>query len=273
MLWHKLQGAGGLGRPAWDISNASYEAISFSLATQITNTQGIFFKTDGTKLYALDRASATIYQYSLSTAWDVSTASYDSVSFNASAQGASGVDFYIKADGTKLYVLNDATDNVFAYTLSTAWNIGTASYDSVSLNIQSQDDQPQGLWFKDDGTRAYMAGQVTNKVYQYSLSTAWDLSTGSYDSVSLDVTSQDGSPSAIVFDPNGTKLFVLGADSDAVYQYSLSSAWDLSTASYDSVSFSVVSEEVNARALAFKADGRKFYVAGNANDTVFQYST
>lgn len=256
MLWHKAQGAAGLWRPAWDISNASYDSVSFSLATQIANVQGIFFKSDGTKLYAIDRNSATIYQYSLSTAWDVSTASYDSISFDASAQGAAGTDLYIKDDGTKVFILNGDTDDIFAYTMSTAWNIGTASYDSVSLKIQSQDQFPQGLWFKDDGTKVYMAGQDTDSVYQYSLSTAWDLSTGSYDSVSLNVTSQDGSPSAIVFKSDGTKLFVLGADNDSVYQYSLSSAWDLSTASYDSVSFSANSEENKARALAFSDSAR-----------------
>ena len=272
MLWHKVQGAGGLLRPAWDLSNAAYDSVLFSMATQIVNVQGIFFKPDGTKLYGIDRASATIYQYSLSTAWDVSTASYDSISFDASAQGGAAVDFYIKDDGTKLFILNGATDDIFAYSMSTAWNIGTASYDSVNLDIQTQELEPQGLWFKSDGTKVYMAGQNTNSVYQYSLSTAWNLSTGSYDSVSLDVTSQDGSPSAIVFKSDGTKLFVLGADNDSVYQYSLSSAWDLSTASYDSVSFSVTSEEVNPRALAFRDNGRRFYVAGNGNVTVYQYS-
>ena len=273
MLWHKAQGAGGLNRPAWDLSNASYDSVSFSMATQIANVQGLFFKSDGSKLYGIDRLSDTIYQYSLSTAWDVSTASYDSISFNASAQGGATTDFYIKADGTKVFITNAATDGIFAYTMSTAWNIGTASYDSVNLNVEPQDVEVQGLWFKPDGTKVYMVGQVSNSVHQYSLSTAWNLSTGSYDSVSLDVTSQDGSPGAIVFKPDGTKLFVTGADSDSVYQYSLSSAWDLSTASYDSVSFSVASEESNPVALAFRTDGRKFYVAGNTNDTVFQYST
>jgi DNA-binding beta-propeller fold protein YncE len=273
MLWHKTQGAGGLWRPAWDLSNASYDSVSFSMATQIVSLQGLFFKSDGRKLYGVDRASATIYQYSLSTAWDVSTASYDSVSFDASAQGGAATGFYIKDDGTKLFIVNGATNDIFAYTMSTAWNISTASYDSISLDVQYQDEAPQGLWFKSDGTKVYMVGQTTDSVYQYSMSTAWNLSTGSYDSVSLNVTSQDGSPSDIVFKPDGTKLFVLGADNDSVYQYSLSNAWDLSTASYDSVSFSISSEETNPRALALKADGKKFYVGGNVNDTVYQYST
>ena len=35
-----------------------------------------------------------------------------------------------------------------------------------------------------------------------------------------------------LFNPSGTKMYVAGQDSDYVYQWNLSTAWDLSTASY-----------------------------------------
>ena len=119
----------------------------------------------------------------------------------------------------------------------------------------------------------YIIGTTNKKVYQYSLSTAWDLSTASYDSEDFSVSSQDTSPYGIAFKSDGSKMYMVGGGNDKVYQYSLSTAWDLSTASYDSVSFSVSSQDTFPCGIAFKSDGTKMYMVGSANDKVYQYST
>ena len=67
-------------------------------------------------------------------------------------------------------------------------------------------------------------------------------------------------------------MYVIG-NGDTVYQYTLSTAWDLSTASYDSVSFSVNSQDATTTALFFKPDGSKMYVLGDSNNSVYQFST
>jgi hypothetical protein len=99
------------------------------------------------------------------------------------------------------------------------------------------------------------------------------LSSASYDSVSFSVSSQEGSPRDLVFNTDGTKMFVIGNSSDSVYQYTLSTGFDLSTASYDSVSFSVSSQSADPSDLSFNADGTKMYMVGVDNSTIFQYST
>jgi hypothetical protein len=52
---------------------------------------------------------------------------------------------------------------------------------------------------------------------------------------------------------------MVGATSDDIYQYSLSTAWDLSTASYDSVSLSVSGQDANMSGMCFNSDGTKIY--------------
>ena len=42
-------------------------------------------------------------------------------------------------------------------------------------------------------------------------------------------------------------MYVVGSSLDTVYQYALSTAWDVSTASYDSVSLSVSSQDILRR--------------------------
>jgi len=256
--------------PGWDLANASYDSVSF--LTSDAGPFGMAFKDDGTKMYIIEFGSDAVYQYSLSTAWDVSTASYDSVSFSVGSQASSPTCLAFKGDGTKMYIAGITTDRVHQYSLSTAWDLSTASYDSVSFFVRSEESIPYDLAFKGDGTKMYIVGFGSGAVHQYSLSTAWDLANASYDSVSFSVGSQESSPTCLAFKDDGTKMYVMGSGSDTVYQYSLPTAWDVSTASYDSVSFSVRSQEAIPNSFEFKGDGTKMYVMGSASHTVYQYS-
>jgi len=258
----------------YDLANASYDSVSFSVTSQAAVPTGLAFKSDGTKMFVVDGTTDTVYEYSLSTAWDVSSASYGSVSFSVSSQETNPNSLAFGDSGTKMYVGGTTNnDSVYQYSLSTAWDLSSASYASKSLDVSSQSNGPYGLAFKSDGTKLFVLGNANDTVYQYSLSTAWDLSTASYDSVSFSVTTQDNIPHDISFNLDGTKFFVVGTQNDSVYQYSLSTAWDISSASYDSVSFSVTTQEGLPLGLAFKSDGTKMYVVGSFQDTVYQYST
>lgn len=256
-----------------DLSNASYDSVSFSVSSQATVPTGVFFKSDGTAMYVVGQSSDSAHQYTLSTAWDVSTASYASKSFSFASQESNPQGISFKSDGSKVYIIGFGS-TIYQYSLSTAWDISTASYDSVSASTSSQ-FFPRGLHFRPDGTYFYVIGNGRDSVDQYSLSTAWDISTVTNDNVNFSVSSEDGEAASVYFNPDGTKAYVLGTNqsADAVYEYTLSTAWDLSTASYSNTSFSVSSQEGNATGITFKSDGSKMYVVGYTNDTVYQYST
>jgi DNA-binding beta-propeller fold protein YncE len=263
--------------PVWtdpDLTNASYDSVSFSVGTQALNPHSLVFRPNGERLYVVDDNNNAIYEYDLSTAWDLTTASYNSVSLSVGSQESYPSQIYFKPDGTKFYVIGFAADSVFQYGLTTAWDLSTASYDSVSFSVSSQTTASNGLAFKPDGTKFYVCEFTgsAGKVYEYSLSTPWDLTTASFVNNSGNLT-QEGVPAEIVFNPDGTKLFLAGPIQDKVFQYSLSTAWDITTISYDSVSFSVASQENNFRGFTFKTDGSKMYAVGWTNATIYQYST
>ena len=50
------------------------------------------------------------------------------------------------------------------------------------------------------------------------------------------------------------------------------SGWDLSTAAYSGVSFSVAAQETIPNGVAFKADGAKMYVIGQSGDDINEYA-
>jgi hypothetical protein len=257
---------------AYNVLNASYDSKSFNIASEGTAPQDMFFNADRTKMFVLDAVNRKVFQYSVSDATDISTASYDTKSFDTSGETTSPTGVFIKADGTKMYVLDGGTDVIYQYSLSTAWDISTASYDSVSFSISGQDTDAQDIFVKADGTKFYIVGNNTDIIYQYSMSVAFDLSTASYDSKSFSIASEETAPKGMVIDPSGTRLLVTGSTGDDINQYSLGTAHDISTAGYDGILFSVAAQDTIPNDVVFSNDGYKFYIIGNANDTIYQYS-
>jgi hypothetical protein len=166
---------------AYDLTSASYTDKTLSALSQTTSTTGCSISSDGTKFYVLDTPNETVFQYTLGTAWDLSTGSYASKSYSTSTQT---LDLYttglaFSSDGTKCYVAARDGDVIFQYTLSTAWDISTASYASKSLDVAAVNGL-HGIGFNSDGTVCYVCLYADGVIKNYVLSTAWDISTGSY---------------------------------------------------------------------------------------------
>lgn len=263
--------------PVWDLSAALYDTVSTPLLNNIggdtpTNPTGVAFKSDGSKMYICGRFFHKIYQFSLSTPWDPSTATYDTVSKDVGAQDLNPTDVVFSSDGSKMYVSGSLNDGVWQYALSTPWDLSTATYASKTVSVAARETAIQGLAFSSDGSKMYITGGTNARVDQYTLSTPWDVSTATYASKTVSVSSQDTNPTALGFKDDGTVMFVLGDTNNTVYQYTLGTAWDVSTASYASVSKSVSSETTLPQGLAFKSDGSKMYILGNTADRVYQYT-
>ena len=258
------------GSEGYSLGAASYDSVSFSVASQDTTPYGITFKSDGTKMYVVGDAGDDVNEYSLSTAWDVSTASYTTV-FSVASQTTIPMDIHFKTDGTSFYISDRATEDIFQYDMTTAWDISTASYTSKSY-AQAQSTNISGLTFNNTGSKMYISDITGSAVYQYTLSTAWDVSTASYDSVSLSISEGDTTAFTMTFNDDGTKLFTLD-NSESVFQYNLTSVYDLSTASYSGTSYALTQGGTLNFGIAFKSDGSKMYVSSSTGDSVYQYST
>ena len=256
-----------------DLANASYDSVSFSITTQESIPAGLIFKPDGTKMYIIGQNADAVFQYGLSTAWDLSTASYDSASADVSGQEDAPKSVFFKDDGTSFYIVGTTSDAVYQYNMTSAWDLSTASYASKSADVSGQETSPRCVRFKTDGTSFYICGSASDAISQYDMTTAWDVSTASYASKQLDVSAQEGSPFTFDFSPNGDKVWLVGT-SDTVREYTLSTAWDISTGSYESsVSFTTSNEDATVVSMTFESDGSKMYLLGAATDTVYQYST
>ena len=248
----------------------AYSGISKSVNAQETQPFGLAFSSDGTKMYIVGQTNDTVYQYTLSTAWDVSTATYASLSKSIAAQDPNPTSIFFSSDGLKMYMVGQTYNTVYQYTLSTAWAINTATYASLSKSVSAQEGAVNGVAFSPDGTKMYIVGQNNDTVYQYTLSTAWNVSTATYASLSKDLGFQDIIPCDLAFSSDGLRMFVVGNYYDQVFQYTLSTAWNVSTATYASLAINV--PDTQSMGLAFSSDGTKMFALGYANKYVYQFN-
>ena len=249
-------------------------AITLNVTGKSADTAGyveLFFYPDAAQAVTISGADLVENGYATATG-NMNALNYNNVSFSVSAQDTSPSGIAFNNDGSKMYMVGAANGTVYQYTLSTPFDLSTASYDNVSFSVAGQDTQPHDITFNNDGSKMYMVGYSNDSVFQYTLSTPFDLSTASYDNVSFSVAGQDAAPLGIAFNTTGSKMYMVGDSNDSVFQYTLSTPFDLSTASYNSVSFSVAGQDTQPVSIAFNNDGSKMYMVGDSNDSVFQYT-
>ena len=236
----------------------------------ILNTAG----TAGSIMYVVGTGNKTVYQYSLSTPYKASTASYASVSANVAAQDSSPQGIRFNTTNTVLYMLGATNKTIYQYNVTYS-NIATLSYASLSFSVNSQEASPRGFAFGNAMTNLYVVGTANAAIYQYGLTSAGNIATAVYTAPgSFSVSSQDSTPTGIEFSSDGYTCYVVGSQNDYVYQYTLSTAWDVTTASYSGYKFSVYAQEGAATGLYRTEDGAMAYVTGAESGTarVWQYN-
>lgn len=252
-----------------DISTYSYKSKSFSTNTQTTSAFATFsfFKPDGTKMYVGSSDDGAIFQYSLSTPWDVTTASYDSVSF-ATGETNTTYGVFLQANGSRVFWgRGNTTQNVQSQALSAAWDLSSATGSKNALN--SGESSPFGMYFRDDGVKLFVLGQNADAIRQLTLSTPWIITSASFDA-SFSVSSLGGNPRGLWFAPDGLRAYFVQWNTDTIRQVDLTSAWDISTATIAVGSLSVGSQEGLPAGICMSPDCAHLYVTGG-NNTVYQY--
>lgn len=150
-----------------------------------------------------------------------------------------------------------------------AWNINRIEYTDAA-SILSQDPDITEVFFKVDGTSMYIVGNNTDRIYQYTLSIPWDVTTAS-NVGTANIAAQDTNVQGLYIKDDGTYMFTVGITTDAVYEYRLATPWMVNTASFIT-SKSIVAQEASARAVEFSKDGINMYILGTLSDTVYQYT-
>ncbi len=243
-----------------EIINSTENEIQLSFDRELNSNEILLL----TELDLLSDVVGVKLSY-IPNAWRLVNSVYNNVFKDISAELADSRGISFSPDGLKMFVTGTVT--VYEYNLTNAWDVSTAFYSSNSLNLSVQDTVNLGLYFKNDGLTFFTVGSVNDSIYEYSLTTAWDITTASYSGNSFSVSTETGIPTGISFNPNGLEMFVTD-NGTKIFKYDLATAWDITTASYSGDSFTVIN---GISDIYFRNDGFKMFVCNQNTDTIYHY--
>ena len=211
----------------------------FDLSTYWTATSSCVFNDDWTILYVWN-FSRKIKAFSLWVAYDITTASYIS---SSNITFAWIYWFTFSGDWLSLFICQ-SEQKISQYSLSSAWDITTLTLFWSFATTWVPNIIPLWLYMNSNWTKVYSItwawdSTYFKKVLQRTLSTPYDITTA-WSFVASSALTQDTLPYWLFFKPDWTKLYTIWDSWKKIYQYSLSSAWDISTISYDTKSISTI---------------------------------
>ena len=86
-------------------------------------------------------------------------------------------------------------------------------------------------------------------------------------------TPESSANEAIDFNNDGTKLYVLSSTSDKIYEHTLSTPYDISTETYNSVYYDMIAGPAvggTITGMAWASDGFHFYFSVDEEETIYQ---
>ncbi len=248
--------------------SGSIPITDFSVSSVDNTSTGVAFSNDGTSMFVIGSQIDRVYEYTLSVPFIVSSSTFaDYISVSSQDDAPQGIAF--SNDGTRMFITGDQNDRVYEYTLSVPFNV-TSSIFASSLDVSSQDDAPQGIAFSNDGTRMFITGDQNDRVYEYTLSVPFNVTSSIFAS-SLDVSSQDDAPQGVAFSNDGTRMFVTGDQNDRVYEYTLSVPFNVTSSTFTH-SLYVGSKDTFPQDITFSNDGTRMFIVGNQNDNIYAYT-
>lgn len=181
---------------------------------------------DGTEFGVVDRIGDAVYNYSLTSAWDETTASRGtSKSISSIDTNARGI--ALSADGSKMILCGTSTNTLHEFALSTNYDVTSWSTTADSFALNASNTLARGILWNDDGSELYVLDAGGN-LFVYTTTTAYQLSGMSYDStVSLGI--DNNSVIAMCWANAGYNLLVTNDSTDDIYSFYCSTPYDAGT--------------------------------------------
>ncbi len=240
---------------------------------------GLTFNNDGTKMYTLRSGGTTdaVIEHILTTAYDISTATVNNTKVvHVSGGNNSHVPTQVvfNNDGTKMFIVNHAGRKTVDYwSLSTAFDVSTATFDGA-YSLVGKEQRANSIAFNNDGTRMFIAGVGNDsqvRIHEFSLDTAFDLSSGVTQLNTEDLISFHNHIDGVTFNYDGTKMYTINGTEDLMSQFKLTTPYDVSTLSLEGT-YDVSSLTNNSREVVFSNDGSKMFILDDLDNKIHEFN-
>lgn len=255
----------------FDLTTATFIS-SFSVSSETNAPQDVFISETGKTMLVVGIQVDRIHRYLLSTPFDITTAVFkDFFSLGGQDTVPRAIDF--SPDGTKMFMVGDTNNAVFAYDLPLTW--------AEILNVENfVEGLHPSVW---EPARLYGEGNIVigSDGEDYSSLIPQNggndpaeppsITTAIFSGDSFSVGTQDIFPTGFHFSPDGLIMFISGNLNDTIYRYNLLIPFDITTATFLN-DFSVLAQDVIVTDVHFSPDGKIMFMLGAATDRVFRYN-
>ena len=259
--------SGNLIVGTFDASTAVFVDAT-SIKSEDIDPRDMTFSNDGTKMFVVGNKENAIIEYTLSQAFDASTANFtDTFSVSSEEDVPTGMAF--SNNGTKMFVVGYSGTNVTEYTLPTAFDISNVVF-AGTFSVSSEYAWSSDITFSNDGTKMFVVNLLHDMITEYILSSAFNVSAAVFVSP-FSVASEETYPTGMTFSNDGAKMFVVGDRGEAVNEYALMTAFNITTAVFVDATL-ISSEDIYLTGVAFSNDGAKMFVVENDAADIHEYT-
>lgn len=204
---------------AWDISTLIGPADTFSVSSELAAPVALHFRPDGLRMFVQDDdgANPETFQYDLSVAWDVTTAIYRGISFDAVAQIIQCAGMTLSANGRNLYLSSTTPQGVYRYSLRTPWDLSSVVFEDS--NPIASVAVVGGIGFRADGAVMYIGEISFDLIVDFVLSTPWDTSTAVSDQFRSVANDGNANPFSMVMSTYNHKFYFVDGVNNLLVEY------------------------------------------------------
>ena len=165
-----------------------------------------------------------VQQYDLSVAFDLTTAVLNAgKALNINTESTNPRDFHFREDGLKFFISDQSgSPSILAYTMSSSFDLGTASFDSVTKDVSAEISGSIDVTFSDDGFTMFVGDMAPGTIFEYSLTTAFLISTATFTGTSASLGTGSNNVGAIHFNEHGSKFFIIDDTDDKIKSFEVS---------------------------------------------------
>ena len=247
-----------------DITTVWFNQRQLNVEPLDNSPQGVAISEDGRYLFMIGNQLNLIFRFDLFKPFQASSGVQIQL-FSVGAQEVTPLGLTMTRDGTKFYIIGDARI-IYEYDMTTPFDLNTASFSGNSLDVTTEDGNIDGLSLSEDGTELFFVGIDNDIVVHYTLSIAFDISTGAFVE-NFDISSQDTTPRDIFMSPSGVRFAVLGEQNLQIFIYKTITPFSLAGAIYTGLSFDI-SFTTNPRGLTYSRDNKYCYFSQNVSGAV-----
>ena len=261
----------------------NYYTKSVEFTTDMRSHSALTFSPDGLRAWQISAFRDELFEYALSSAWDVSTMNINYTKQAIQMRGYLGEEIDQMAfnnDGTKMYFAVDdsepttSTNKLIQVDLGTAYEPTTIDGSSVAYLTAVHPTAPhnhvEAFCFSANGSYLYITDDSVDDIFQFTLSTPWDITTASYTAIKESTSNTYG----LHISSDGSSMYIM--QTSGLKQCAMATPYDITTLNYSSPTNSLVFNSANYTAnlpstqintielldVAFSPDGTKFIMFG-----------